>query len=215
MKKKIALFSGLSAAAVAVCVSVFLLYKNFAFGANSSVSLNSLQSAAFPVLAVIFGITVIFRFIVPFFVKKDSDEPKKLWVQYTDFAAWLFFALCLASLVASPLAETADYVGHAALFGVISVVFAFIPSVSLASDAAEKYCSSDNAFVSTVLGFLFSIIPGIGIYTAISGIVFSVTSLREEKLSASRGIALVSICIASLLLAAVSSFSFVYFLLIK
>ncbi len=211
MNKKIALFSGLSASVLAVCIVIFTVYRNFAFGGLVELTLNSLQNAAFPILGIMAGTVIIMRFILPCTFNRCSKETEtSIIYRYTDFAAWIFLALCISALIASPLAETADYIGLAALCGVFSVVFALVPAVPALCRQAEMFSSPIVAF-----GFVLSVIPAVGIYSAISGTVFSVTALREEKISKNQGTAFIALGVFSMLIAAVSTFCFVYLLLIK
>lgn len=207
MKKKLALFSGLSAAAMAVCVFVFILYRNFAFG-GLDITLNSLQNAAFPIFGIMAGAVIAVRLVLPLVFRCKEDKNDSLPIRLADFGAWILTALCLSALVASPLAETADYIGLAALCAVLAVLCALVPAASL----IEK-CGFSVPFV--IPCFVLSVFPALGIYSAISGTVMTVTALRDEKISKNQGIAFIAVGVFAVLVAAVSSFCFVYLLMIK
>ncbi len=217
MKKKILLSLGLCAAVFALFIAVFMLYRNFAFGNNPEITLNALQSAAFPIFGAVAASAVCLRFVLPFFVKKNekSEEEKGLLRRYSDIAAWLLLSLSLSSLAASPLAGTPDYIGYAALFGVFAALFAFFPLFPLLHRFAEKEERPLCFYLCTAAGLLLSAVFGIGIYAAMSGIIYSVSAFRRELFSKGICLLLLAANFLSLLAGVISSFSFVYLLMIK
>ncbi len=207
MNKKIVIFSVLSAAAAAVCVFIFILYRNFAFG-GLDIALNPLQSAAFAVFGIMAGGVIAVRLILPFVFRNNEDKKESVSLRLAGFGTWIFTALSLSALVASPLAETADYIGLAALCGVLAVLCALAPIVSMTAKL-------NFSLPCVIACFVLSVFPALGIYSAISGTVMTVTALRDEKLPKNKGTALIGFGVFTALVAAISSFCFVYLLLIK
>ncbi len=219
MKNKHGIFAAFTAAAVAAFVAVALLYKSIAFD-GMDIALNNVQTAALPVLAVLFAVVAVVRFAAPLLFKKEPDEESgeaeskepSLAVRYLDYAAWIFFALCFSVLVASPLAGVADYIFYAALFGVLSVLCALFPTVSAAEKSALGCEKCPSAALLTAVTAILSFVPALGIYSGICATVFWVTALREEKAPEKQyrvGLTMSAICTV---LAAAVTIMFVYLL---
>lgn len=219
MKNKLGISACFIAAAAAAFAAVSFLYKHLAFD-GLGISLDLVHTAALPILAVIFAVAAVVRLIVPHIFKelpdgenKDAEDKEPgLIVRCLNWAAWLFFALCLSALIASPLAGIADYISYAAIFGVISVLCALFPTVGVA-EKLSLYCEKvPSTAVFTAVTLILSFVPAVGIYGGNCGIVFYVTALREEKAPTNQcrtGLIASMICT---LLAAAATFFFVYIL---
>lgn len=216
MKKKLPAFICFSIGTVLLCCALSLLYKNFAFG-NLETPLNVFQNIFFPVFALMVAAVIIVRFIMPVIFRPcfTVNNQSSVVCQYTDYGAWLFFALSLAALVASPLAATAEYIGYAALFSIISVILASVSVVPVLEAFADARCNNSNVILYGVFGFLLFFLPGIGVCAAFAGIIMSVTALREKRASKDTAVSFLVLDIFAALLSAAVSFCFVYFLMIK
>ena len=216
MKKKLPAFICFSVGTVLLCCALSLLYKNFAFG-KLEPPLNIFQNIFFPVFALIVAAVIIVRFIMPALFRPyfTVNKGNGIVYQFADYGAWLFFALSLAALVASPLAETADYIGYAALFIVISLILAGVSVVPVLEAYAYAKCSSNTVMAFGVFGFLLFFLPGIGICAALTGIIMAVTALREMRASKDTAVSFLILDIIGALLSAAVTFCFVYFLMLK
>lgn len=200
------------AAVFAACICLVTIYKNLAFGLLN-IPLNSVQSAALPVLGIILALVICLRFVLPKLGEKAEEEPTETRPdtirRCTDCGAWLFLGLALASLVASPLASTADYIGYAVLFGSVFAVLALIPVISVAEKFAETLSGEKLAVGSAVAAFLLSFVPAVGISTSVSAVASATVSLREGAVARGRGITLLAVNLFSVLLSVAVTLFFI------
>ncbi len=213
MNKKTGLFALAASAVLFAGIALSFLYKGLT-GKLFITPLTSLHSAALIIIAIIFSAVIILRFISPLFFRNNADtesecEAPSLFSRYSDFGAWLFFALCLSSLVAAPLADTVKYIGYAFIFAALSAlcaVLSIIPCTEKLSLFSERL---------TIAALALSIIPGFGAGFGIFCTTSSAVALREEKSSSKQCLVGIASGIGAALVSAIIALCLSYLLLLK
>ncbi len=213
MNKKTSLFALAASAVLFTGIALSFLYKGLTRKLFIT-PLTALQSAALIIIAIIFSSVIILRFIAPFFFRNNADaesecEAPSLFGRYSDFGAWLFFALCLSALVAAPLADTGKYIGYAFIFAALSALCAVLSIVP----CAEKLALSAERL--PIAALLLSIIPGFGAGVGIFCTASSAVALREEKASRKQCLGGIASGIGGAFISAVIAFCLSHLLLLK